>query len=676
MVALLISVGISLAISAALTVATMLLFPKQGPQQQRRNDPKPPDGSFNERQAIPPLRVVCGRGKVGGDLALLETKDGRLYEIYVHAAHRIEGYVQHYMHDEPVTLGGIYGADTVSAPAHFGNAISIFMRLGADANTAIFTGLWDFWTADMRGDGLAYAGYSYGPTTNEQFGNVYTQGRPLPTAVIDGALLYDPRDEAQDPDDKSTWVFSRNLALIRLFHLIHPAGGRLRIADLYLPDWSHAADVCDQVVVNREGVPEPRYAGFITWKYRGDGQDAVSIGKMIDEAAELVVYERGDGLIGVHAGEMTVPAIRLTDDDFLTFRYDVNASLTSTVLAVRGRYVDPANDYNPADAALWGDPYSGEDETQRTATIDSTVVQSHNHMQRLQKLRMIRANAPRISATVAYDETLADLLESRFVLINRPDRDLNEATVEIVNGTKLNLEDMTISFDAIVVPADLYTFDASVEEGTPPPVPDTEETQPLAVPTGFDVFIVLGQVAGGATGAQARAVFTPLDATVQYELQYEPTDLSAPPASVTSTPGQSEVRTPFLVAGTEYRFRLRTISGSAVSEWTSYIVETATADTVAPGAPTGFALDAGVSSATLSWTHPNSANVFKTVLYRGDVDDIEDDDTVAIYTAFGGALVDRAYTDTGLSGTRYWWVIAYNASEVGSAPAGSLSASF
>lgn len=668
---------ISLAVSASLTVVSLLLFPRQQPTRQQSLLPKPPDGSFNERQAIPPLRVICGEGKVGGDLALFEVNAGTLYEIYVHAAHRIEAYVTHYLHDEAVTVSEVDPIGRVIAPAHFGAAVNIRERLGDDVQTAMLTGLWPFWTADMRGDGLAYAGYSWGAVNNEQFGSIFPQGRPLPTAVIKGALLYDPRDEYQDQDDKTTWVFSRNLALIRLFHLIHPAGARLNILDLYLPDWEHAADVCDEAVLNLAGAEEHRYWGFITWKYRGDGQDAVSIGKMIDEAGEFVVYERGDGLIGVHAGEMRLPTIRLTNDDFLSFRYDVNASPASTVLAVRGRYVDPENDYNSADAAIWGDPYSGTDETQRTATIDSTVVQSHNHIQRLQKIRFIRANAPRISATVQYDDTFASLLETRFLLIDRPDRDLNNATVEIVNGTKLNLEDMTISFDAIVIPADLYAFEPS-EEGIPPPVPDKADRVALPVPTDFDIFIVLGLVAGGATGAQARAVFTPIDDTVQYQLQYEPTDLSAPPASVTSTPGQSEVRTPFLVAGTEYHFRLRTISGSAVSEWTSYITETAIADTVAPGAPTGFGIsDDGIDTATLTWTHPNSANVFKTVLYRGTVDDIDDVDTVAIYTAYGGALVARSYIDASLaSDTYYWWVIAFNASEVGSSPAGSLTATF
>jgi hypothetical protein len=29
-----------------------------------------------------------------------------------------------------------------------------------------------------------------------------------------------------------------------------------------------------------------------------------------------------------------------------------------------------------------------------------------------------------------------------------------------------------------------------------------------------------------------------------------------------------------------------------------------------------------------------------------------------------------------LSGTKYWWVVAFNASEVGSSPAGSLTATF
>jgi hypothetical protein len=143
---------ISIAISAALSVASMLLFPRQSPRQPQRLLPQPPNGSINERQAIPPLRVVCGRGKVGGDLAFLETNIGYLYEIYVHAAHRIEGYVTHYLHDEIVTFDE--GTGLATAPTHFIDAVLIRDRLGGDSNTAIFTGIWDFWTEDRRRSGL------------------------------------------------------------------------------------------------------------------------------------------------------------------------------------------------------------------------------------------------------------------------------------------------------------------------------------------------------------------------------------------------------------------------------------------------------------------------------------------------------------------------------------------
>jgi hypothetical protein len=101
------SIAISIAISIAFSVVSMILFPKPSPQQQRRqqgNEPPPSNGTYNERQPVPPLRVIAGRCRVGGDYATLEEKAGVAYHIIVHAAHRIEGYVQHWLHDELVTF--------------------------------------------------------------------------------------------------------------------------------------------------------------------------------------------------------------------------------------------------------------------------------------------------------------------------------------------------------------------------------------------------------------------------------------------------------------------------------------------------------------------------------------------------------------------------------------------
>jgi hypothetical protein len=101
---------------------------------------------------------------------------------------------------------------------------------------------------------------------------------------------------------------------------------------------------------------------------------------------------------------LQTPDIRLDDDDLLSLRYDANQSLAATVLAVRGHFTDPRNQWNPSDAAIYGDPYAGTDETQRTQPPSTTTaVQSHNHINRLQKLAFIRANAPRVSVVISYD---------------------------------------------------------------------------------------------------------------------------------------------------------------------------------------------------------------------------------------------------------------------------------
>ena len=66
--------------------------------------PKPEDGSYNLKQSVPSLAYVLGRVKKGSDYVLHVEKNGTAYHILVWAAHRIQGYVTHYLHDEAVTL--------------------------------------------------------------------------------------------------------------------------------------------------------------------------------------------------------------------------------------------------------------------------------------------------------------------------------------------------------------------------------------------------------------------------------------------------------------------------------------------------------------------------------------------------------------------------------------------
>lgn len=674
MVAIAVSIAVSLTISAVMTVAKMLLTPK--PQQQQPPAvPRPADGKHNLKQSVPSPAFVYGYVKKSGDYLLLEQRGGGAYHLTCVAGHRLHAFVKHYLHDEEVAFmgGGIAGA--VVSPAHFVNDgfsfVSMDWRLGLDAETAIamlLSNVSDIWTADHRGDGLAQSFMYCSSGNTEQIGKVYPQGMPVPTHLLAGALVFDPRNEAHDPDDHNTWSFSSNLALIRLDYLTRPWGGGFALADMILEDWAAAADVCDEWVSNKADVAEYRYHGGFWGRF---DNDPVEIGKLIDQAAELVLYERPtDGKVGVHAGKMVPPDIRLSSREITSIEVDVNRSAATAVLAVRGRWTDPGAAYNSVDAATYGDPYSGESE--RTKTVDNQVVQSHNHIQRLQKLAFIRANAPRVRLRIAYDAESPSrhVLSRRWVRVHWPSRGLDEAIVEIKGQPELDLSpgNFSIGFEGIVVPDDFYDFDAATEEG------DYTSPGPAVVlggvpaPTGFAVTIDTEALAGGQTAAFAVGSWDFLSAALAYELEYQLTDLTEAPRSVMSKPGETTVRTQNLKDGAVYRFRLRTESNGVRSAWTSYLTAMAGADPIPPGQPYDFISQVIGSNVQLDWVNPNSPNFFKVKIYRGITATFADASVIGTY--YGNIGLPQTYTDYSLTGMFYWWVRAFNASELAMAEVG------
>ncbi len=587
------------------------------------------------------------------------------------ACHRIHGFVQHYLHDDAVTLD-VNG--TVITPAHYNyngrNYVEIQTRVGLNAETAygtLLAALPSIWTASHRGDGLASVMMRCATAGSQDYLTVFPNQMPQHSAVIDGALLFDPRKPGHNPNNPNTFEFAQNLPLMRLWHLCQPVGGKLNYADMYLPDWINAANVADQNVTNRAGGIEKRYPGGFWFRANND---PVQVGRLMDEAAELVVFERPDGLIGVHAGEYVEPDIRLTANDIIRCTHDVNQRRSSTVLAVRGRFTDPANRYNTVDAAIYGDPYAGED-TERTATVDNQAVQSHNHVARLQKLKYVRRNAPRVTI-VAHYEPAKNVPYRRFVRLHLPPR-LTEVVVEITSTPKLSLKGLTIEFSGIVVPANIYAFNAATEEGAPGssvmPLPPTG----VPAPENFDITIQTEVVSGGATAAFGLATWDFVSDALIYEIEWQPTSEIEPPRSVTSKPSETQVRSGYLSDGVQYRFRLRAWSNGASSEWTDYTIRTATADPTGPGVVTGADLTGGAGQVQFDWTAPNSPNYFAARLYLNTSNTTVGATLVA--TEYGAAAANDARIVTGLAANTYYgFIVAINPSGVAAAPVATGSA--
>ncbi|MHC2297436.1 hypothetical protein [Rhizobium mongolense] len=209
--------------------------------------------------------------------------------------------------------------------------------------------------------------------------------------------------------------------------------------NMYLPDWINAANVGDQNVTNRTGGTEKRYHGGFWFRA---SNDPIEVGRVMDEAAEMVVYERADGKIGVHAGEYVAPDITLTAKSLYSIRVDKNKRRSATVLGVRGRYVNTAKDYITEDAAIYGDPYGDIDDTsERTKSFENALIQSHNHCQRKQKLTYTRANARKVSIVADYTaDDVRNVPYRRFVTVHYPSRGLVNAVVEITSSVSIDLK--------------------------------------------------------------------------------------------------------------------------------------------------------------------------------------------------------------------------------------------
>lgn len=661
--------GTYAALSAGLAFGVSAI---QGMFVDKPKVPKPDDGSYNLKQSVPSLAYVLGRTKKGGDYVFLEEKNGTAYHIIVWAGHRIQGFVSHYLHDDKATLNVDGG---VTEPGHYDkdgvSFVHIKTRLGLNAETAyseVVTAFPTIWNNNCRGDGLASVLMTCRTVDQKEFMDVYPNQMPEHSAVGDGALLYDPRKDSTQGGSGShrytnpnTWEFSKNLALMRLWHLCHPVGGKMAYENMYLPDWANAANVCDQNVTNRSGGTEKRYHGGFWFRA---SNDPIEVGRIMDEAAELVVYERADGKIGVHAGEFVTPDVRLTAENTYSIRVDKNKRRANTVLGVRGRYVNTAKDFITEDAAIYGDPYAViDDNTERTQTFENAAIQSHNHCQRKQKLKYIRANARKVSVVADYTaEGVRDLPYRRFVTVHYPSRGLAEATIEITSSVTIDLRNMRVSFAGIIVSSSLYAFNAATEEGEPgesvEPLPDVG----VPVPTNFDPTIQTEVVSGGATAAFILATWDFVDDTLTYEMEYDRTSGSTGVQSAFSQAGETQVRSGYLVDGEEYKVRLRAWGGGTKSEWTDYVLLTATADPVAPAPVTAVSVDVSTpGEAEFGWTAPNSSNYFACRIYINTVDDLGTATLVA--TEYGPPSATDLRVVTSLAaGTYYGWLVAINPS--------------
>lgn len=144
------------------------------------------------RSATSPHRIVLGRARVGGTLIYVQVTGAEkefIHMVVALAGHQLHGVTQIFLDDRPI---GEMDVDGNVTTGEFAGLVRARVYLGTPSQTAdalLIAESEGKWTADHRGDGIAYLYVRC--KFNE---DAWPQGMPEVTVDTRGLMVFDPRD--------------------------------------------------------------------------------------------------------------------------------------------------------------------------------------------------------------------------------------------------------------------------------------------------------------------------------------------------------------------------------------------------------------------------------------------------------------------------------------------------
>ena len=318
------------------------------------------------------------------------------------------------------------------------------------------------WTASHLGTGVARMRCTFKPDPD-----TFPNGLANVSAIVRGKAVYDPRT--------STTVFSNNSALAVLDYLMANHGFRATLAEIDLPSFIAAANVCDEDVPTDTGTQK---------RYTADG--------VIAEDADRIEVLRGllSSMVGevafvagkwyVRAGAFYASEMTLDDGDFAGGDVTVTANMPRRSLfnGVKGRFIDPANlwaysDFTPYKSAT----YQAEDGGEEVLTdVDLPFTTNGTRAQRIAKLILFKA---RQSLTMQATFKLRALAASPLTTIRVKLAEFGWDTLDgglgklfVVRERVFNPDTRTVTLTLQEEASAVYAWDYS-EANDPDPSPNT-----------------------------------------------------------------------------------------------------------------------------------------------------------------------------------------------------------
>lgn len=392
----------------------------------------------NRKDALPPAEFVYGEVRKGGTVTFLEstgTDNKILHQIIVLAAHEVEAIEEIYFNDEVVTMSNelvtsspysksyskrvvtsydqhgdpIYGDGQVTEYyarvfKHTGNqtdANSPFANSTASLANTLHSASGISVDSDFIGKGLAYI---YCQFTYNQ--DVFSGGLPIVTAKIKGKKIVKTVNGVNQ-----TAAYSNNAAWCIKDYLQSNYG--LGDNSIDYSTFEAAAEICDDTTVLSDGTPQFTMNGVI-----GGAESRGNIlQRMMTTCGGTLFW--GAGYWRLYAGDWTPPTKTLTMDDFRSgIQMDTKISMRDNFNAVRGTFVDAANDFISSDYPQVSSDYFLAEDNNIETVLDLNLPFTTNPLaaQRIAKQLLMR-NREQLTLSADFGMNAFDVQVGDFIYI-------------------------------------------------------------------------------------------------------------------------------------------------------------------------------------------------------------------------------------------------------------------
>jgi len=612
--------------------------------------PKPDFGALdssgilvNRTAGIAPQDFIYGEVRKGGIVTFYETTGSDnvyLHQIICLAGHEVNSIGDVYINDQIATFSGnfVTTAGSGSEQVNWDSKIRIKKYDGsqttADSDLVSETSA----TSSFKGLGIAYLYVRY-----EYDQDIFPNGLPTITAVVQGKKVYDPRTTSTG--------YSSNAALCIRDFLTSSYG----LTDSAIDDvsFSAAANECDENVTLDGGGTEKRYSlNGIVQANRSVGD---VLGDMVTACAGTLFW--GSGYWKLKAGAYSSPVKTLTLDDLRSsIALDTRITMRDNFNTVRGTFVDASQGWISADyPEVTGAAFVTEDNgEQALLDLQLPFTTSSATAQRLAKLTLYRGRE-QMTFSADFGLEALEVEVGDIIGITNARYGFNAKEFEVV-GWKFSSDqdagDLRVNLTLRETSAAAFNWNAEetdiISNNTTLPsiTAGTAITNLTLSDGGSEV-----QGDGTVINSLLASWTAPTNAFVSY-YEVELRQTASANTTVFTTSETSIVLSP-VIDGVNYTVRVRSVSVTGFRGAYASASATSGGDTSAPSAPTSVSATGGFKYITVNWTNPANRDLNFVEIYENSSNTTSG--ATVVGTSSGSAFVR---TNLGINVTKYYFLKA------------------